>query len=165
MQGVTHDVEVSEEGGRSLVRIDGDEFLEANMREINGSLLSLLLDGRSFEVVAVEQEYGYEVVIGNHAFEIEIEAERADPRGAKKIERQRPATAGSADVLRSPMTGVVIEVVIEAGATVTAGQVLVIVESMKMNNELRSPRDGTVDAVHVRQGERVERNATLVTIR
>jgi biotin carboxyl carrier protein len=72
---------------------------------------------------------------------------------------------GRGDVLRSPMTGVVIEVVTEAGATVTAGQVLVIVESMKMNNELRSPRDGIVDAVHVQQGERVERNATLVTIR
>jgi biotin carboxyl carrier protein len=161
MQGVAHDVEVTDDGDRSIVRIDGRE-LQADMHAINGSLLSLLLDGRSFEVVAVEHDFGYEIVIGSQSYEIEVD--RAEPHGARG-ERLRGTTEGRGDVLRSPMTGVVIEVVTQAGATVSAGQVLVIVESMKMNNELRSPRDGVVDTVHVQQGERVERNATLVTIR
>jgi biotin carboxyl carrier protein len=53
---------------------------------------------------------------------------------------------------------------VQAGTSVTSGQVLVIVESMKMNNEIRAPRDATVVEVHVRAGERVERNAPLVTL-
>jgi biotin carboxyl carrier protein len=62
------------------------------------------------------------------------------------------------------MTGVVVEVAVEAGVEVHAGQVVAVVESMKMNNELRAPRDGRISLVHVAKGDRVERNAVLVTL-
>ncbi len=160
LNGVLHEVEVVEEDGRTTVLIDGKPYV-ADMQQINGSLFSLLLDGRSFEAVAVEQPYGHEVVIGNDIFEVGIE----QPVARGSLTDRVPLEGAGSDVVRSPMTGVVVEVVTTSGASVVAGQVLVIVESMKMNNELRAPRDGIVETVHVQPGARVERNATLVTIR
>jgi biotin carboxyl carrier protein len=62
------------------------------------------------------------------------------------------------------MPGLIVEVPVEAGQDVEAGETLVILESMKMQNELKAPRAGKVHAVHVKAGENVEQNKTLVTI-
>ena len=156
LDGEERDVEVVEGPDGLAVRIDG-RLLDANLSNINGSLYSLLLGGRSYEVVAVEAPGGYEVLIHNRVFEVGVEEPGGSRRGA------RPALAAG-DQVRSPMTGVVAEVIVGAGDAVVKGQVVVVVESMKMNNELRSPRDGIVSSVHVGRGERVERNAVLVTL-
>ena len=162
LDGVSHEVEVREENGRLTVVVDG-KCLAADFRRINGSLMSLLLDNQSFEMVAVEQPGGYEVVIGNQPFEIEVERSN---HGRHAGGRAVAGIDGAGEVqLRTPMTGVVIEVMVAAGTQVSAGQVVVIVESMKMNNELRAPREGTIESIHVQPGDRVERNMVVATIR
>jgi biotin carboxyl carrier protein len=75
----------------------------------------------------------------------------------------RPQAAGPQPV-RSPMPGKVVKVLVSAGADVKAGAPVVVVEAMKMENELRAPRDGKVVAVKVAEGQAVEANQTLVTI-
>ncbi len=154
--GEAHDVHVLEADGAATLNIDG-ETLHADLRHVDGPVLTLLLDGRSFEVVAVEQPDGYEILIGNQVFDVEVERP-----GRRRVESV--AGAAGPTQLKTPLTGVVKDVPIKAGDAVTQGQVLVVVESMKMNNEIRAPRDGTVAEVHVGAGERVERNALLVTI-
>jgi biotin carboxyl carrier protein len=67
-------------------------------------------------------------------------------------------------VLRSPLSGIVAEVAVSAGDEVQAGQVLLVIESMKMKNELTAARGGKVAEVHARPGERVDRGVALVRI-
>ncbi len=67
--------------------------------------------------------------------------------------------------MRTPLTGVVIELRVAAGDAVEAGSVLAIVEAMKMLNELRTPVPGRVSAVHTTQGSRVEIGERLLTVR
>jgi biotin carboxyl carrier protein len=159
VDGEPHEVQVLEADGDSaetVLSIDGAS-LHANLRHVDGPVLTLLLDGRSYEVVAVERPEGYEILIGNRLFEVEVERpgrRRGEGFGA----------AGGPTPLKTPLTGVVKDVAVQAGEAVSQGQVLVVVESMKMNNEIRAPRDGTVSEVHVSAGERVERNALLITI-
>ena len=71
--------------------------------------------------------------------------------------------SGTKDVV-APMPGRIVKVLVKAGDRVTGGQGLVVVEAMKMENELRAPRDGTVAAVRVSEGMSVEANAVLVVV-
>jgi biotin carboxyl carrier protein len=75
----------------------------------------------------------------------------------------RPQAAGPQPV-RSPMPGKVVKVLVKAGDEVKAGAAVVVVEAMKMENELRAPRDGKVREVKVQEGQAVESNQTLATI-
>lgn len=159
VDGEPHAVQVLEDdsaASETTLAIDG-ETLRADLRHVDGPVLTLLLDGHSFEVVAVERPEGYEILIGNRLFEVEVE--RPGRRRGEGL-----AGAGGPTPLKTPLTGIVKDVPVKPGEAVTQGQVLVVVESMKMNNEIRAPRDGTVSEVHVSAGERVERNALLVTI-
>ena len=74
----------------------------------------------------------------------------------------RPA-AGEG-TLEAPMPGTVVQLRVEAGAAVTAGETLVVLESMKMEISIASPRDGSVAAVLVAAGDQVDRGATLIEL-
>lgn len=95
------------------------------------------------------------------------------PSGTVALEHVDPFRAGGAagigsasgpQSVSSPMPGRVVEVVAEEGATVAAGQTLVVVEAMKMANELKSPIDGVVQSVHVAAGDAVEARKPLVVV-
>jgi biotin carboxyl carrier protein len=66
--------------------------------------------------------------------------------------------------IRAPMPGLIVRVAVEEGQAVSKGETLMILESMKMENELKSPRDGTIHRILVSAGENVEQNKVLVTV-
>ena len=72
--------------------------------------------------------------------------------------------AGGEALLEAPMPGTVVQLRVEAGATVAAGETLVVMESMKMEISIQSPRDGAVEAVLVAAGDQVERGAVLIEL-
>jgi len=153
LNGAVHEVTV-EEGSEGLtVTIDG-ERMRADIKRISDPVYSLLLEGLSFEIVVQERPDECEVVIGNRSYTVET---------LRPGQPAATAAAGEAQV-RAPMTGRVVEVPVQIGETVSAGQTLAIIESMKMNNEIRSPRDGTVRDVRIAPGDRVERNTVIVVI-
>lgn len=75
-----------------------------------------------------------------------------------------PATNGNGETVNSPMPGTILSVNIQNGATVKKGDVLMILEAMKMENEIMSPCDGTVVSVNVQNGASVETGAVLCVI-
>jgi acetyl-CoA/propionyl-CoA carboxylase, biotin carboxylase, biotin carboxyl carrier protein len=86
-------------------------------------------------------------------------------RPAPRVPRARRARATeSGDTVLSPMHGVVVEICVAAGDTVKPGQIVAVVEAMKMMNEIRAQRAGAVAAVHARAGATVEMDAPLVTL-
>ncbi len=85
------------------------------------------------------------------------------PRIAPRTAKRANAAASGNDAM-SPMHGVVIEVKVEEGEAVTEGQVLAVIEAMKMMNEIRAHRAGTVETIHAAAGATVEAGTPLITI-
>ena len=110
----------------------------------------------------------YRVNVNGTAYEVEIEemtgAPAAAPAAAAPAAAPAPAASGAGESITSPMPGNILAVNVAAGDMVKKGQVLMILEAMKMENEIMAPRDGKVTAVAVTKGAAVESGALLCTI-
>jgi len=148
------------EGG--AVTIDG-ERLESHWAAIPGTPLIHLLLGKQSWTVACQQLDNRRWALGaaGERFEIEVQDDRAKQIEALTGGGRKEAVGG---VVKAPMPGLVVRVEVTRGQTVEAGQGLVVVEAMKMENELRARTRGVVEQVHVKAGDRVEKGTPLVTL-
>jgi biotin carboxyl carrier protein len=154
-------LEVEVEGGR--VRLDGVE-LEGHLTAIPGTpLYHLLLGGASWTVAAEPLEGKGRWALGVAGERVEVEVVDERTRQIQTLTARHHAPAGGGTVT-APMPGLVVRIEVSEGQRVEAGAGLVVVEAMKMENELRASRPGVVSAVHVRVGEAVEKGALLVTL-
>ncbi|UJR79126.1 biotin/lipoyl-containing protein [Sandaracinus amylolyticus] len=142
--------------GAIAVTLDGAK-VDAEVRPVPGGV-SVRLGTRVHDVI-VASAGGDEVQLAAGAARAvaQVLSERA------RADRKRAGGGASAKELRAPMPGRVVRVLCAAGESVTAGQALVVVEAMKMENELRAPGDATIAQVHVSEGASVEGRALLVT--
>jgi len=151
-------IEIDREG---IIRMDG-EVIQADLQQVlEPSLYSLLLNHRSFELRVDQEEEAYQVQIKGITINVTVQDERA-----KLLAGVKSATAADAReiMIKSPMPGVIIDLPIQPGDEVQSGQLLAVVESMKMHNEFSAPRAGTVKAVRVKVGDKVLQNTILITI-
>ncbi len=159
------EVEVEEnEGGAFLLSLDG-VTTPASLERIGESAhYSLIVGNRPHDIFAEETPQGYRIVIGTHAYS--VTTRRTMPRPGAPAASAGPAAseAGGEWVLTSPMGGVVQAVNVSPGDEVEAGAVVVVIEAMKMQNDVRARRAGTVKAVYVTVGERVEQGTPLVVL-
>jgi biotin carboxyl carrier protein len=156
VDGRTVRVEVRARGESYSVSLDGRP-VELDAVELNGGFTSLLLDGRSYEVAVEREPDGFRVHFAGGSVHVEL-ADRS--RSASLPSRRASGPAR----LTAPMPGRVVRLLAAQGASVEAGQGVVVVEAMKMENELRAPRAGRVDQVAVREGQAVEAGALLLVI-
>ncbi|MFZ0548192.1 MAG: acetyl-CoA carboxylase biotin carboxyl carrier protein subunit [Candidatus Promineifilaceae bacterium] len=152
-----------------MIVIDRDDQIMVNGQVYNidfqqlaeGGMLSLLLNNRSLEAIVEESDEAWDVLLRGELYSIQVLDERtyrlAQARGTA-------AEASGETFVKSPMPGLIVAVPVKQGQEVKKGDQVVILESMKMENELRSPRDGFVHRVHVVQGASVEKDQVLVTI-
>ncbi|HSB03474.1 MAG TPA: biotin/lipoyl-containing protein [Anaerolineales bacterium] len=143
------------------VNVDGKVY-EVDFESVSGQpVYSLIVDGKSHEGYAARGEEDWQVLLHGRLYPITVEDER---------EKRLRSAAGGGVVetgefhLRAPMPGLVVAIPVEEGQVVKRGQVLVILESMKMQNELKAPRDGTVGRLRVKAGETVEQKQTLLSV-
>jgi pyruvate carboxylase subunit B len=143
--------------------VDGAE-VGAEMRELAGtSIRHLLVDGRSLAMVAATPEPGiWELVVEGARHRLEVVDERT--RAIRSLTGLTAAPKGPAPI-RAPMPGLVTRVEVAAGDSVRAGQGIVVIEAMKMENELRADADGVVVEIMVTPGQAVEKGAVLVQLR
>lgn len=148
------------------VRNDGTVWLNGVQRDVDflpltDSLYSILMDSTSHEAVVEENDGTYEVLMGGRQYSGTV----IDERSQLMRSRRGGLEADSGEILlRAPMPGLIVAIQVNEGDAVTAGQTLVILESMKMQNELKAPRDGTVQRISIESGQTVEQKKVLITI-
>ena len=155
-EGRTVRVEVRGEAGRYQVTLDG-EPLEVDFQPVGRDFVSLIVDGRSYEAGVVRQPDGYRVALRGAAFDIEL---KDAARGEGALVRPRAGPLG----IKAPMPGRVVRVLVAAGEQVESGQGLLVMEAMKMENELKAPRAGRVREVRVGERQAVETGALLLVL-
>lgn len=107
----------------------------------------------------------YKVNVNGTAYEVEIEEMTGAPAAAPVAAAPAaPAASGAGESITSPMPGNILAVNVAAGDMVKKGQVLMVLEAMKMENEIMAPQDGKVTSVAVAKGAAVESGALLCTI-
>src|SRR5205814_10505372 len=145
------------------VTVDGERF-EAHAAAIPGTPLIHLLLGKDSWTVAYQQldERRWALGAAGERVEVDVQDDRS-----KQIEaltgQGRKAVVGG--VVKAPMPGLVVRVEVSEGQVVEIGEGLVVVEAMKMENELRASHKGVVEQIHVKAGDRVEKGAELVTLK
>jgi biotin carboxyl carrier protein len=158
----SHRVEIEPlAGGRFAVKLDGKP-VEVDVQVLRGGNYSLIIGGRQFEVTVDETAEGLEVGLHGARHTIEI----SDPTKATARAGAAGGAAGGAGgaaLLKTPMPGKVVKILVAEGDTVTRGQGVIVVEAMKMQNELKAPRAGKVVKLHVADGATVETGAKLIS--
>jgi biotin carboxyl carrier protein len=125
-----------------------------------GARLSVRVDGQIVDLTTEGAPPDLGVVASGHRSYIRVESERL-----RAAEQAKKATGGGGDrVVKSPMPGRVVKVLVSKGDVVAVGQGLLVLEAMKMENEVKAKLAGTVADVHVVAGAAVEGNAKLVTL-
>jgi biotin carboxyl carrier protein len=139
----------------------GEELIETDLAEVSGqALYSLLMNGESYEGYVYPDESAWQVLLLGQFFSVRVLDERE-----RRLRASESTVAPSGDyTLKAPMPGLIVSVPVEENQVVEKGQVLVILESMKMQNELRSPRSGKVTRLRVKMGESVEQKQILLTV-
>ena len=157
VDGRTLRVLVQGKDGHYTVTVDGRE-LEVDLCDPGGDFVSLLIEGRSHEAGLEKRPSGYLVVLADDLIGVDL----ADAAGGEAPALKKTPTGPQR--MSAPMPGKVVRLLAGPGDLVAAGAALVVVEAMKMENELRAPRDGVVRAVHVSTGDAVAPGRPLVEI-
>ena len=135
----------------------GEVLLGDNMKK-----RKVKVDGEEYEVELEKQEGVWNVTIEGKSFSIEIEGGSVgDSAGSKRKKKGRGKKSGT---ISSTIPGKIVSIAVEEGDKVAEGDVVMILEAMKMQNEIQAPLSGTVTAVNCKPGDSIEANSPLVII-
>jgi biotin carboxyl carrier protein len=143
------------------ITVDGEVINVDLLQMQDTTMYSLIIGNQSHDVRMSDADGFYEVQVSGDIFQVVVEDERT--RRLAGLKRSSDAFTGEV-FLKAPMPGVVVEIPIEKGQRVAKGDIVLILESMKMQNEFKSPRDGVIHAVRVSPGDTVEQNSVMLTI-
>lgn len=154
---VRFEIEIGNDGS---LKVNG-EPREVDFLALGPSLYSILMDHRSYEMVIEEREGATEVLMQGKLYTGQVMDERAQLLAS----RRGGLSVDSGELLiKSPMPGLIIAIPVTEGQEVTKGETMIILESMKMQNELKAPRDAVVQRISVQVGNSVEQNKLLITL-
>lgn len=146
---------------KERILVDG-EPVEVDLKQSGvPELYSMLLGGMSYELLVEPDRFNYTVTLRGEQYLVQVEDERARRLSAIR----KPLTLPDGELaVTAPIPGLVVKVLVAEQMEVQEGQPLVILEAMKMENEIRSPRAGKVIQIKIGPGQRVEQNAALVVL-
>ena len=150
-----------ETGKEGKITIEGQSHV-VDMRRIEPlSLYSLLVDNLSHEVFIEQRDGTYSVILQGKLYSVQVQDERTWKQ-AQAV--PTPSTGGGEIQINAPLPGLVMEAGVVTGQEVRAGETLLVLESMKMENHIHAPHDGVIEDVHVSAHEQVEREQALLTM-
>jgi biotin carboxyl carrier protein len=158
INGAEQQIEILSPAPACRFRFDGAAERTADVAALAPGVYSILLDGRSYDVQVEQAPQHLIVVLAGQRFEIEVR----DPRRWSR--RQGGRGGGDLETIAAPMPGKVVRVLVAPGDEVKAGQGILVVEAMKMQNEMKAGRAGRVLTVTAREGATVAAGDALATI-
>jgi biotin carboxyl carrier protein len=153
----THLVELVRSGSNWVCKLDGHSF-PIDAVALQSNVLSVLIDGKSYEIKQEITGSDLNIVVGRERFSASVR----DPRSLRS--RRRSDAGSGPRKISAPMPGKVVRILAKTGEQVEAGQGVVIIEAMKMQNELKSPKKGAVKKIHAAEGALVEAGQVLAEI-
>jgi len=143
---------------RWVCRLEGRE-IAVDAVQISPDVLSLVVDGESFAVRNETAGEGQRLLVGGSRYEVSVQ----DPRSLRSRRRAGLADAGP-QRLTASMPGTVVRVLAREGDKISAGQGIIVVEAMKMQNEIRSPKEGVLKRMLAHDGETVNAGHVLAIV-
>ncbi len=163
INGDERTVEVTElASGKFRLVMDGREMM-VDAREVSDSTLSLVNGDDAYNIELEHDPHGQgdNVLVRGHLINVEVMDLRT--MRLRRAAESAGGPAGPAQIC-APMPGMVVDIFVEEGQEVTEGQGLLVVEAMKMENELKSPKDGVVKNLSATKGEAVDSGVALCVI-
>ena len=161
LAGEKHALHIKHEGTSVLAEIDGRRY-EVEAHASQPGIYLLLADGQVYECrvdYPGTKHESVEVAVGSQTYAITL----TDPKRLRSSQSSDSHTDGTAQIL-APMPGKVVRVMVEAGAEVEVGAALLVVEAMKMQNEMKSPKAGKVTSINVAAGATVNAGDVLAVV-
>ena len=146
-------------GRQVVVELPG-RHVTVDVVELSEAAYSLLIDGRSYDVTVGVAEKEYQVSVNGSQFDVCLR----DPRKFRKRTASGSDSAGTMPVA-APMPGKIVRLLVREGETVSEGQGVIVIEAMKMQNELKAPRTGTVEEIRVTENQAVNAGESLLVVR
>jgi biotin carboxyl carrier protein len=162
LAGEQHQIEIKRDGARVSALI-GNRRYELEAREQGAGVYLLLAGNRVFECRVDQSETQrarMEVHVGGETHAVTL----ADPKRLRGAQLTGAQADGTAAQIVAPMPGKVVRVLVQQGAQVEAGEGILVVEAMKMQNEMKSPKAGTVTELHAAAGKTVNAGEILAVI-
>jgi biotin carboxyl carrier protein len=158
IDGALMRLQFDRQGDQYKLGLGNGNLRDAQLIEVAPGVYSVLLDGRSYEVRAEAREDCAWITVRGRRFRVVV----TDPRRWNR--KGSGITGHERDNIVAPMPGKIVRLLVEPGDSVTTGQGIVVIEAMKMQNEMKSRRDGRVAALPVREGDTVGAGTVLATI-
>jgi len=155
INGKSHELELTQAQNAWNCRLDG-RTIEIDVRAVSAGVLSIIREGKSY---LVRQGANGAIIVGEWVYEVLI----ADPRSWRSRQMSSGGTSGP-QRLTASMPGKVVRILTTPGAHVKVGQGIAVIEAMKMQNELRSPRDGRINAILVKEGGAVNAGEVIAVV-
>lgn len=147
------------------IKVNGKPFRTRFSTHSDNSHLQLLMDNRSYDVEVVKQNNSHNGDFSVFIYGREFSLYAEDERLAKIREVAGMGAGGdSQKEIHAPMPGLVTRILKNPGDQVRKGESLILVEAMKMENELKSPVDGTIKEVKVKEGQSIDKNTLMVLL-
>lgn len=157
VNGQQFEIELGSDG---KITVNGQER-NVDFRAISQSLYSALINNKSVEALVENADGTYQVMMGGELYEAQV----LDERQQRLMRASTGFGVAQGELtIRSPMPGLIVDVRVKEGQEVRKGESLCVLESMKMENDIRAPRDGKVERIQIAKGDSVEQNKVLLTL-
>lgn len=149
--------DIKKDGNNFKITLNGDEINAEVILEPGSSQFTLIVENKPYTIISDKENY---ISVDNESYIAEVIDEQI-----QKLIKTSPKELFTKELaIKVPMPGLIIEVSVKQGDTVKQGQGLLIVEAMKMQNEMNTPRDGIVKKILVQKGQIVNSGDTLIII-
>jgi biotin carboxyl carrier protein len=161
LSGTEHEISLALSNSAAIVDVDGRHY-EVEVRELTGGRYLLIVGSNVYKCrvnTKRDSRNSFEVVIRGNAYDITV----VDPKRLRSAQSAGAHDHGVAEIV-SPMPGKIVRILVEAGARVEAGAGIVVVEAMKMQNEMKAPKAGVVVSIVAEAGATVNAGDVLAVI-
>lgn len=153
--------EISREGNQLVIAVD-DEIFNLDLVKVGPAEYSVIYKGKSYNIEVVPGREPKHFTVNTFYFSNEIEVVDAETRYIRS--RENAAGGHTSNIIRSPMPGKIVKILVAEGEKVAVGQTVIIVSAMKMESEFKATKAGIVSKIAVNEGETVDGNQVLVEI-